>query len=444
VSSGSRGHRFGLRWLVLVFSKNVLARDVGVLVGATVVSQGMAILAAPVLSRIYAPGDFAVWAAFSGLLGVMIPFATGRYEQGIPLADRDDDAALLLFVCLACLAGSCLVCVLGVALFRNMVATWIGIPQLSAYLWLLPMTMFVVGGRTALIRANIRRKKFRLLAIAKGSRTAVVVAFQVVLGLLWLAPGGLLLGDVAGKSLETGILVPRSLLRRSGAAPRPTWRQIWATASEHWRYPVFLIPAAVINAASIHLNAVLFPAFFGKDAAGQAAMALLIVVIPGVLLARPLSDVLHREFAVKRARGVDLLRYVLKMYSVLFGMCIVPALVGFWLGPTLVPLILGEEWVQCGRLVRYLMPWVLIFLVAQSSHVVLILYGKQNVLLLLNVALFVMRLCAVFIGFYVFGNIEAAVQLWSLVSCVGNLAFALAILHLLRKERAKESAEEWD
>ena len=70
-------------------------RSVSLLVGGTAVSQALTVLAAPLLTRLYAPDDFGLLGGFVSLVATLGAFLTLRYSLAIPLPESDDDAAHL-------------------------------------------------------------------------------------------------------------------------------------------------------------------------------------------------------------------------------------------------------------------------------------------------------------------------------------------------------------
>lgn len=65
----------------------------GVLVGGTTGAQLLAVLAAPLLTRLYTPEDFGLLAVYASLLGLIAVIASLRYELAIPLPTDDTEAA---------------------------------------------------------------------------------------------------------------------------------------------------------------------------------------------------------------------------------------------------------------------------------------------------------------------------------------------------------------
>ena len=69
------------------FSRNVLTLMMG-----TTIAQAIPIAISPVLTRIYTPSDFGLFALFNSLIAVFGVIASGRYELAIMLPKKDEDA----------------------------------------------------------------------------------------------------------------------------------------------------------------------------------------------------------------------------------------------------------------------------------------------------------------------------------------------------------------
>ena len=69
------------------FSRNVL-----ILMTGTTVAQSIPILISPILTRLYSPEDFGLFALFLGIVSILGSIANGRYEIAIMLPKKDEDA----------------------------------------------------------------------------------------------------------------------------------------------------------------------------------------------------------------------------------------------------------------------------------------------------------------------------------------------------------------
>ena len=69
------------------FSRNVLTLMTG-----TTIAQAIPIAISPILTRIYTPEDFGMFALYMSVASILSVVATGRYELAIMLPKKDEDA----------------------------------------------------------------------------------------------------------------------------------------------------------------------------------------------------------------------------------------------------------------------------------------------------------------------------------------------------------------
>ena len=62
------------------FSKNVLTLMTG-----TTIAQAIPIAISPILTRIYTPEDFGVFALYLSIVSILVVFTTGQYDLAIML-----------------------------------------------------------------------------------------------------------------------------------------------------------------------------------------------------------------------------------------------------------------------------------------------------------------------------------------------------------------------
>ena len=70
------------------FTKNVLTLMTG-----TSIAQAIPIAITPILTRIYSPNEFGLFALYMSIVSVVVIMATGRYELAIVLPKNNEDAA---------------------------------------------------------------------------------------------------------------------------------------------------------------------------------------------------------------------------------------------------------------------------------------------------------------------------------------------------------------
>src|SRR5512142_456745 len=85
---------------------NTFGRNVALLAGGTAFGQVITVAAAPLLTRLYSPGDFGVLAVFGSIVSVLAVVASLNYHLAIPLPDEDSAAARLLVLSLLLLGAT--------------------------------------------------------------------------------------------------------------------------------------------------------------------------------------------------------------------------------------------------------------------------------------------------------------------------------------------------
>jgi len=79
-----------------ILPRSRFMRNVAVLAGGSAFGQLINISVAPILSRLYTPGDYGLLAVYASILGLLLVVVSLRYEMAIPLPDDEVAAANLL------------------------------------------------------------------------------------------------------------------------------------------------------------------------------------------------------------------------------------------------------------------------------------------------------------------------------------------------------------
>ncbi len=88
------------RFVERLLPQGRFARNVSVLAGGTALSQALAVLAAPLLTRLYRAEDFGYFQVYLSFMAFAMLAVTLRYEQAIFLPDQEEIAANLVGVTL--------------------------------------------------------------------------------------------------------------------------------------------------------------------------------------------------------------------------------------------------------------------------------------------------------------------------------------------------------
>jgi len=378
--------------------QGTFVRRVATLLAGSAIAQALPILVAPLLTRLFGPGQMGqlgLYLAAATILGTVV---TLRYENAMLLPQESADAASLLVLTVSASIGLSLM--VGVVLlvagesFRDR----IGLGPLGA-LWVwIPIGAALLGIFQVLNAWQIRSQRFTRLAVAKVAQAAGMAAIQVVAGFARLGAVGLCVGQVAGQFL--GVMVAsRDLLRldRSllSSVRLSGMRRV---AGQFRRFPAYSLPADLINVLANQLPLFLMGHYFGPIAVGFYALTQRVLAAPVAMVGNAVLDVFKERAAADfRERG-DCRPLFRRTLRVLCFLALPPSLLLFAFGPDLFAWVFGREWREAGEYARLLAPMLLVRFVASPLSYVFYIAEKQSADLAWQACLLVVTTAAVILG----------------------------------------------
>ena len=122
------------------FSKNVLTLMTG-----TTIAQAIPIAISPILTRIYTPEDFGVFALFIAITAILGTVANARYELAIMLPKKDEDAINIFALGFIITCFISLILLILVVIFNDYFTKLFGNDEISFWLYFVPITVFFSG-----------------------------------------------------------------------------------------------------------------------------------------------------------------------------------------------------------------------------------------------------------------------------------------------------------
>jgi len=406
--------------------------NVMVVMTSTGLAQLLTVCFSPVLSRLYGPGDFGLYGTFLSLAGVLSAAVTLQYSEALMLPGKDRDAAGLFWaaslsaLAISALAGlSCVLC-----------PTWwlaiLKVPHLQGWLWLVPLAALMTGLNQTLSAWCARRKAFKRSAAAQVARSLTANSGQTTGGALGWGAAGLVGGGLVGDFLANLGLFYR-VMRDDGGLLRggARWKQMLTAAEEHKDFALYSTPQNVLNAVSQGAPVILLIHYFGAAVGGLYAFAFRLLQLPMNFVLTSVRHVLFQRLSEVQNHGGDLKGLFVETTTMLLGLALVPASVGFVLGPWLFGLVFGSGWVVAGEYAR----WLLIWLVPGFCNMPAVLAGRilrqQRNLLFFDVGLLISRVGVLVIGGFYFSPLETIIAF----SAVGALFNTFLILFIWKRLR---------
>ena len=164
------------------FSQNVIT----LMTGSTI-SQAIPIAISPILTRLYTPEDFGLYAIFVAIITIFGTIVSGRYELAIMLPKNDEDAINIFCLGLLITIFMSLITIILVFIFNDSIAYLLNNQEMKYWLYLVPISVFLTGCHNQLIYFNNRLKNYKGLSnslIIKSSFSASSASFTKDIGFL--------------------------------------------------------------------------------------------------------------------------------------------------------------------------------------------------------------------------------------------------------------------
>lgn len=386
--------------ILKLFPMGVFARHVATLMTGTVLAGAIGIIVMPVLTRLYRPEHFGVFAIYTSLLGVLSVVACWRYELAIVLPEKDEDAANLLLLCTVICFFMGLSTLILVAIFRTSLASLLRSPVLGSWLWFLPLSLIAAGLFHLLNYWSTRRKHFKRLAMRRITQSGITTVTQIGAGVLCnsVNVGGLIGGSIIGQLAAAGRLAWQVEIDEGKFIKQSLSRSGFIQVAKRYKkFPLFDVWSGLLNTGSTMLPTLLLGYFFTPVIVGLYALGYQVLAVPMSLVGTSIAQVFFPQ-ANQAKRVGDLDRLTLKVFERLLSTGLVPIILLTIIAPDLFAVLFGTDWFTAGEYLRWMSLWLLfVFVSSPLSHIYSIL-EKQKEGLIVNSVMFFSRLIVLIIG----------------------------------------------
>jgi O-antigen/teichoic acid export membrane protein len=316
----------------------------------TALSQALPVAVSPILTRLYTPEEFGVFAIYLAMASILSVLVTGRYELAIMIPHQDRDAihiAALSAALSVIISGLLLVLVI---VFNQDISNSLGAPALGPWLYWLPASTLLSGIYQSLNYWSNRKSKYKRLAISRTVQSGSTSLGQLGAGYAEAGAIGLVGGQLAGQAISTVLMA--GLIYRKDEKPIKLIHKnrILAIAKKYIKYPKYMIPGQLFNVISGHAPLFMLSIFFGPIVAGFYSLSQRVLVTPMSLVAGAIGDVYKAESAKYYRKNGNCISIFKSTFIKLFFLALFIALPVLLFGPDLYAFVFGEDWRKAGEI----------------------------------------------------------------------------------------------
>ena len=125
--------------------KSEFSRNIITLMTGTSIAQAIPVAVSPILTRIYTPEDFGIFALYMSVVSIMAIFATGKYDLAIMMPEKDDDAVNIVILSTSITTIVSILTLIVVIIFNENIAFLLGNESIKNWLYLAPVSIFLTG-----------------------------------------------------------------------------------------------------------------------------------------------------------------------------------------------------------------------------------------------------------------------------------------------------------
>ena len=382
------------------------------------IAQVLALLALPVITRLFAPEDFGILGIFLAVIGIIGVMVCLRYELTILLPKNENDAAHLYWLSLA---SACVVTVLSlfiVAFYTEPILEFLNAPGLEPYVWFIPAGIFLKGLHTANSHWNTRRAMFGRLATVDVGNSLITNGSKILFGVFGLISGGILiLSNLLGTTVAAMIL-GRNIYRedRKFLLKGIRWKRGVTLIREYKNISLFNTTGSLFNMFSQKAPLLLLTWLFNPAVAGYYLLADQLLKKPANFVIKAIKNVFFKKASTEQDNPKKLAEItgLLTEAVTLFGLGFVTLMITI-AGPFAV-IILGENWVSTGQFIQWLSLYILILFVTNPISSLVTIKRKEHIVFFLHIGEMVLKLGALLIGGLYFKDPLQTIILFSVVS----------------------------
>lgn len=360
--------------------------------GGVVLGQLIGIGGFLLLTRVYLPTEFGVYASWLSVVMISSVLCTGALETSL-VRDSDGTArseAAGKVIWTAFFGASLIAVVCGMGLSqvpsflpgnRVLVAVSIGV------------AVFALAANIVLQSWAAAEGLFHPLTVFRIVQSSLVMLFPLALSTFGRTSNLLILGHTLGLVTALGawlMVFPRSNMRW---APLGELVAFWGARA---RCFIYVLPALVIGTLAGNLPQLAVNWRFGATAAGNLALAQRVLGVPLSLVGIAVRDVFKRFAAVAYREKGECAREFWNSFAVLAVIATAFGLVMFPLSEVLFVLAFGEPWRMAGQMAHWLLPMFAVAIVASPlTYLVYIvkredfdLYWQSTLLVVVAASLF--------------------------------------------------------
>lgn len=392
-------------------------RGVATLMRGNLAAQVILIGSSPLITRLFDPDAFGVFALFTAMVSVISKIGSLCYERAVVLPRHENDAYDVVVISFIILIVMVALSVLIAGMYAEQIAGVMGSKEEYAWVLLVPIGIFLMGVASIGRYWALRNKEFRMMSRARILDASVSTLIKVIIGIYaGSLAGGLIIGMLSGATVALMVFAWPFLKVCLASDYKPSVSRLRMAAKEYSTFPLYASWNALIDVLSMRMLIFFLSIFFTPAITGLYSLSNRIMRQPIEIFSQATASAYFQESARQAAEKRSTLAGLKKTTSVLAVSSLLPFILLALFGRDLFELVFGINWGDSGYYCEILSPWFFFLFISGPSKMLFDVYNRQKFKLVINITTGMLRLLAILIAYYFAGSVVAVIIVFAIVS----------------------------
>jgi len=411
--------------------QNRFILNVFTLISGTALSQGIMIGSSPILTRIFSPNEFGIYATYIAIITTISVISSLKYELAIMIPKEDEDANALLFISSILVMITSIVVFIIVLFFKNQLINLF--PKITSIIWLIPFGILLCGLVQVFNAWVTRNEYFKNLSVSKVILSGGSVISQITLKTTRLLSNGLIVGNIIGNLSALFTLVIYSIKKRTIRIKNISRNDMLRNIKKFDNFPKYQSLSVLLNSLSQNLPILMLSFLYSPEIAGFYALTRRVLETPSRFIGQSIRQVYFQQASKIFSLGKSIKSIFKKTTLNLLFLSVIPFAVLAIISRKLFGFVFGQEWITAGIFAQILMMFTFVAFVNAPAVMSIQILGLQKFSLIYEILLTISRFLSIYISYKIFNNVLITIGFYSMIGFLFNAFLILFTAHKIGK-----------
>ena len=304
--------------------KSEYARNIITLMSGTIFAQAIPIAISPILTRLYSPSDFGMFALYFALAVLLGSLVAGRYELSILIPKKNESARQIVLFSISISFFISILLFIFICITIDWLVQLLNNPDIKIWLYILPLNVFMLSVINILYYWFNRHKEYKVLAKTKILQSSNRSLFSLIFGFLHKSYG-LIIGILFGSFSNFIYSIKKA--NDDGIFQKPNIHKMKILMKKYSDFPKFNILTTLLENVSGNIPIYLLTIFFGPTVVGFFSLSQQVIRVPLSLIGVSFGDVFRQKASSDLQHFGDCRNIYLVTFKKLFIIAIIPFII---------------------------------------------------------------------------------------------------------------------